>query len=448
MKNLVTIAFLALALCGCASSREVRLAPAADRGSRTPVVLIPGITGTELRDAESRKVAWGKSRHLFFPRDGGYALALPVTEPAVARPLEPGDAILRIRLLGVYTRPIYAPILRLMKEAGYTPGDLDDPRPGDDFFFFPYDWRKSSPEAAARLADRLERLRRARGDDTLEVTLVCQSNAALVARYLAKYGTASLDEAAEGTTAPLRGVRIDKLILVGTANGGSLRTLNEIHHGRNYVRWVGRAWKPETLFTMPALYESLPAHRDDLLVDADGATSRVDIFDAATWERFGWSIYRPDVRRRLERPDRQQRFGDPAERRVYLQRQLDRARTLHEVLQRDPEGYAPPRFYSLQDLSRPSPARLMPVERDGRTTTAFPEDAELRKDPFLASIANAPGDGHATMVSQGWLSPAERDALARPTVYVPAGGHFEIILEPAAKRHLLDFLADGRGASD
>ncbi len=59
----------------------------------------------------------------------------------------------------------------------------------------------------------------------------------------------------------------------------------------------------------------------------------------------------------------------------------------------------------------------------------------------LESLTTALGDKHATVGSQMYLSPQERDRLARPTLYVE-GGHFDLFLNPIAKRHLIEFLRE------
>jgi hypothetical protein len=76
----------------------------------------------------------------------------------------------------------------------------------------------------------------------------------------------------------------------------------------------------------------------------------------------------------------------------------------------------------------------------GQPRVLFPDERRVRRDPILSALATDPGDGHATLDSQQWLSPGEHAALARPPVYVRGGGHFELILAPAAQRYLLEFL--------
>ncbi len=428
---------------GCASARSVPdLPPAADLPRRHPVVIVPGLTGSELREWASGKLVWGDGRSLLFPRDGGYALALPIAgeedpEPAVVA----GEVVERIRLLGVIRKPIYGPIAELLEEAGYRRGDLEAPRAGDGFFLFAYDWRRDSTVSARRLLERLEGLRRARGEERLEVDLVCQSGGAHLCRYLAKYGGATLDEAEAGRAAPPERVRIAKLVLVGTSNGGSMRMLRWLDRGRRYVPGVGRRFRPETLFTFPATFEDLPGYLDDPVLDERGEPLEVDLFDPAAWERHGWSVFGEGPRRRLERGRRADLFGDPAARRGHLARMLDRARRFQRLLARDVPDFDT-RYYSIQNVGEETPERaVLAAGKGGRSRVLFTGDRALRRRPALHARATALGDEHATVASQGRLSPQELASFGREPLAV-AGGHFELILEPEARAALLAYLSD------
>ena len=176
------VAFSVLAALGCAARQPPVLEPLRLLEDRTPVVLIPGVTGSQLRDRETGKVVWGTASRFFSPRDGGYDLALPIGGAAPDR-LEAFAPIVELKLLGIWKFDIYGSLLRLMEANGYRLGDLADPQPGDSFFFFPYDWRHGSSDAAGELAARLENLRRVRGDEVLRVSFLCHSNAARIARY-------------------------------------------------------------------------------------------------------------------------------------------------------------------------------------------------------------------------------------------------------------------------
>ncbi len=427
----------ASALAGCTARRPPVLEPLARAETRAPVVLIPGITGSKLRERDTGAVRWGNARSLFFPRDGGYSLALPIGGGGDDR-LEAFAPVTEIRLLGLLRFEIYSSVIRLMEANGYRLGSLDDPHPGDSFFFFPYDWRHGAARSAGELARRLETLRRVRGEPVLRVHLICQSNAAHIARYFLKYGGAPLEAAEAGTAAPERSVEVDKLVLIGAASGGALRTLEDLQRGRRYVPWVGRRMRPEVVFTMTALYEALPFYRDRPFFDEQGRTLEVDLFDGASWDRYGWSIYAPKPSQRASRARNQTLFGDRAQRAAFLAGALDRARRLHAVLLRDVPGFGSTRYYSIQNDAVPTPDRALLERRGARWSTRLAFD---RRAAERWPLAQAPGDGHATVESQGWLSPQEHAALAHPPFRVDAR-HRKIVLHPEAHRRLLEILAE------
>jgi len=433
----VAIFLVAVALLAPACSRRPPvLEPLVELDSRTPVVMIPGITGSKLRDRETGKVVWGNSRSIFAPRDGGRALMLPIG--AEEDRLEAFAPILKFTLLGIWRVDIYRPIQRMMLANGYTLGDLAAPRPGEDFFFFPYDWRQGNVRAARELVDRLEALRVARGEEVLHVNLVCQSNAARIARYLVKYGAGSLDEAERGTASRPPRIAVDKIILLGTANGGALRTLDDLHGGKRYVAGIGRKLRPESIFTMWSLYEALPFYRDDFFFDAENRILDARLSDAFDWQRYGWAIFSEEASRRADRAERPELFGDRAERLTFVAEALERARRLHRLLIADVDGFGPTAYYSIQNDSRPTPSRaLLTPDGDGWKTRIQFGGRKSDRRP----LAQEPGDGHATLESQLRLSPQEAEALAHEPVYV-SYEHRKIVIDPETLRWLLEFLLD------
>jgi len=415
-------------LTGCGPRKPPVLLPLREAETRTPVIVLPGITGSQLRDRRTGQVIWGNGKSFFAPRDRGYRLARALDADLDDEQIEAFSPILQVKLLGMKF-DIYGSLVRALEANGYRLGDLNDPRPGDTLFLFPYDWRYGNIRAAQALGARLEQLRQARGEDVLHVDMICQSNAARIARYAIKYGTASLEQAEAGTARPLESIEIDKLILVGAANGGSIRTMRDLQDGRRYVPLFGRRFRPEGLFGYWALYESLPAYRDDLFFDREEEIVDVDLFDARNWPRYGWGIYRKKTLKRIEESGREDLFGTAEDRLKFLGEALQRARRLHRVLRND-SGEIETRFYMIQNDLVPTAARAQLIERkDGFRTRLESGDA------------GSPGDGHATLASQMWLSPGELAALARPPVNVPEK-HRKIIGNPAAHRWVLEFLAD------
>ncbi|MCB1032399.1 MAG: hypothetical protein KDD47_01020 [Acidobacteria bacterium] len=401
------------------------------------MVLVPGITGVQLRDPESGEIRWGTGKNLLSPRDGGQSLALPLGN-SEDPPLEAFAPIREIRI-SLIRKPVYGPIFDLLAGAGYRLGSFEAPQPGDNLFSFSYDWRKDNVAAARRLASTLSGLREARGGRTLKVSLICQSNGGHICRYLAKYGDTPLEDALEGKGAPPAGVEIDKVIFVGTSNGGSLRILRFLNEGRTYVT-LGRKLQPETLFTFSSLFQDLPGYRPDLFLDSEGRTLDVDLFDPASWEAYGWSVFGRKAMERVAKASRPDLFGTVKDRRAFLTRALARGRDLQAALRQDAAGFGESRYFFIQSSYRETPDRALLVKEKGEWRTYFSDQKRIKRDPYLRALAAAPGDGHATQTSQQWLSPQEQAALTAPPFYVD-GPHFEMILEPATFRRLLDFLA-------
>ncbi len=440
---LIILALSSNLLGGCASAPTPILPSLRQSQPKTPVIYVPGSTGTELRDRASKRIVWGRGRQLILPRDGGYAIARPLhfAPDSDESRLEPVDAIREIRLAGVFSQDVYGPIVALLEANGYRLGDLEAPAPGDSAFLFPYDWRLDHRLAAVRLLERLEALRRARGEEALTVDFVCQSNGAYICRYLAKYGGAPLAAAEAGDARPPEWLAVRKMILMGNSSGGSLRMLREIHRGRSYIAIVGRKMLPEVLFSLPALYQDLPVVRPDLFLDADGEPLPVDLFQPESWRRYGWSIFAPAVRRRIARNGGAEIFGDEERWMEYLRRVLDYARRFQAVLNKDVADFGDVRYYMLQSQALETPDRAVLVESDGGWRTLFTGDKPLKRLGEPHRLATAMGDGHGTVDSQMWLSPQEKSALAAEPFYVD-DDHFDLILRPEVHRRLLDFLHD------
>lgn len=438
------LALAALLLAQCSAAPKTIFPALRDAPQRHPVILVPGITGTELVDSGTGKLAWGNGARLITPRDGAYRLILPLPGQDARPPLEPGKVLEKIRL-GPIVSQAYGPIIEMLEVHGYQRGELDAPRPGDGLFLFGYDWRRDNEETIRRLAEQLENLRTAWEMDDLEIDLICQSNGGHICRYLVKYGKATFAEAATGHIVPLDGVKVHELILVGTANGGSLRVLRELDRGRSYIPGVGRKMLPETLFTLPALYEDLPGpDAGPFFVDADGKPLEVDLYNAEDWQRYGWSIFGAEARKRaLQHPEL---FGPPELWLETLRKHLDNARLLHELLDRDPP-LGGTHYHLIQNIHQPTPTRAALLRqpgkhgKEGTWRLLFTGDKILRKRyPALAEKISGPGDGHATQASQMHLSPAERAAIVEETFAVGNGTHFSMLLQNATFRRLLEIL--------
>lgn len=445
------ILLLGVFLLHCSASeppatRPVHLADYPSEEIENLVVFVPGIMGSKLRDRETGQVIWGSGMSVIRPHDGGDNIALPITGADGAEDdLEAFQIVDEVRLGKIRRVIIYRAVVDALVDHGYQHGDFDEPQEGDNLFLFHYDWRRSNVFSAALLKERLETLRQRLGRDRLQVDLICQSNGAHVCRYFAKYGGASLDDAEAGLAGPPRNIDVERIILIGTANGGSLRTLRELNRGRRYVRLIGRTWQPEVIFTLRSLYEDLPTYSRDLFLDERGVPVDVDLFNPATWQRYGWSIFGVEATRRLERRPRPELYGDAATRLEFLRRMLERSKRFQALLGMDVEGFGDTRYYLVQNVYKPTSRRAVLLPDDDRSgagwQTLFTGDPELEKLSYLNALASAPGDGHATLESQLHLSPQELGALAAPAFNID-GTHFDIILDPGTRRRLLELLQE------
>ncbi len=374
---------------------------------RNPVVVIPGLTGSTLVDGTTGRVVWGVFT-------GDYArpgrpedlrlIALPMRPGASLRNLhdevQPGGVLdrVKVRVLGVpLVVRAYVEILAALGAGGYRDeslgraGAVDYGSDHYTCFQFDYDWRRDNVETAQRLARFLEakgaevrqERRRRFGVDPGEVRfdIVAHSMGALPLRYFLRFGDAELP--ADGSTPPVTwaGARhVDRVILVGPPNAGSLHALFNLVDGHDLGPFVPE-YPPALLGTFPSLYQLLPRGRHGALVEGSGGGRRVeDLYDPALWERMEWGLASPagDPVVAALLPE----VADPAERRViaveHLRKSLARARQFAAALdQPAPEPPSNLDLYLAAGDAVPTP----------RTASVEPGSGRLR----VAS--RAPGDG-------------------------------------------------------
>jgi hypothetical protein len=423
---------LVTAALACVRLEPPALPPPAPVAVERPLVLVPGVTGSSLWDPATGEVAFGSGRSFLCPRDGGYRIA-PALDGADG--LKALDVIRRIRLAWV-DKPVYQPVVDAAVRMGYRLGDLERPEPEDSLFLFAYDWRDDNVASSRRLAALLEGVRQARGEERLAVDLLCQSNGAHVCRWFAKYRDLRAAEVEAGR-GPATRLDVAKLVLLGTSNGGSLRILREMNRERRYLPWIGRVFRPEVFFAMRSLYQDLPHDAASLFVDAEGDSLDVDLYDAASWERYGWSVFDPQAARRVARNDPEGRFGTADERSTFLRDALAQARRFQRLLASDAPAWAGATTYLLENGTRSTPHRAVLRRTAHGWETLFPDEPGLRA--ALRERLLAPGDGHATLASQRRLSAQELAGLRQ--VRRIEGAHFESILETGTLEAVLDVLA-------
>lgn len=327
---------------------------------RNPIIVIPGVMGSKLVDAQG-SVVWG----VFGPGgvnhrsgDGMRSMALPLSASGwPTDDVRPAGALeeLQVSLGWNFHFKAYSQMLAAFGAGGFIDpahmetGGVDY---GDEHFTcfqFAYDWRRSNAENAAKLdqfieekARYVERERRKRYGTSGKVKfdVVAHSMGGLLARYHLMYGGRRLSADGQMPVTWAGARRVEKLILVGTPNGGSVYAYENLNEGLKLSSLLPTI-KPAVIGTMPSAYELLPPEGDGALIDEH--SNPIRYYDVAEWERRGWGLMNPEQDEVLA--ELMLSVGDQVERRARARGQLGKlltnARAFHRAINRSvrpPEG--------------------------------------------------------------------------------------------------------------
>jgi hypothetical protein len=184
------------------------------------------------------------------------------------------------------------------------------------------------------------------------------------------------------------------VVFLGTPNLGSIRALHSLVTGFT----VGPVKvPPEIVATMPSAYQLLPHAINDWIMTPQGRSLDRDQFDVEIWQRFGWGVFDPAVRRRVEsRAGSRQLEALEEATGTYL----ERARRFTWSLTVPIPG-SRLRFAAFGGVCRPTPARVVVEEFDGESHVRFFPD-QLRtvaRDHSVRQLMLEPGDGTVTKAS-------------------------------------------------
>jgi len=353
---------------------------------RNPVIVIPGILGSKLVDPASGRIVWGafggESINPTTP-DGARLLSLPMQENATLSQLKDevhsAGALDRIRIefaglpitLNAYTR-----ILTTLGAGGFRDDQLGEAGQidyGDEHytcFQFDYDWRRDNIENAQRLARFIvekkaivaQEIKKRFGVSHHDVKfdIVAHSMGGLITRYFLRYGDTDLPEDGSALEVTWAGAEhVQRVILVGTPNSGSLNAINQLVEGVRFSP-VLPEFKAAIIGTMPSVYQLLPRTRHGQVVDRKNDQPIGDLFDPHLWEQLGWGLADPDQDRYLQMllPDED---DSDSRRRIALDHQrkcMVRARMFTAALDRPavtPQGLD---LYLFAGDAKPTSAKL------------------------------------------------------------------------------------------
>jgi pimeloyl-ACP methyl ester carboxylesterase len=385
-----------------------------ERARVPPVIIIPGILGSRLRERSSGRELWPGSIYnvLFSAR----SLALDIDPKTLDPRADDVEAYDLFR--GLLGSDFYGAIIdTLEKQGGYVHG-----QPGHAadagrrrYYVFPYDWRQDNVVTARKLDALIEQIRRDYGDPQLKVDIVAHSMGGLITRYYIQYG---VTDVLGGNDFPANFAGAQKIrtaVLLGTPNLGSVNALHSLLAGYHVG---GQAIPADALATMPSIYELLPHPVTNWIVDVKGRPLERDLFFVGTWISYQWSVFDPAVQKSVK-----ERFATEAEgqQRVsllgdYFAKRIERARRFVWSLTYNASQNAPVRLVVFGGDCTLTPARVVEEREPGsvpeRGIVRLLPNAIKAPEPGIdySRLMLEPGDGEVTkpsLLARQSLDPTE-----------------------------------------
>lgn len=410
-------------LAGCIFPRRTPnlqriFADARARTGKRPLIVIPGVLGSQLINEKTGEVVWPSA---FRSSDDG--LSLPIsTDLEHSRDNLVSRKIIDTAKLAKLTPEVYVyhELLVALKEyGGYKEGDWDNPGTDGDrdtFYVFPYDWRRDNVETARLLIEKIEALKRKLNRPDLRFNILAHSMGGLVARYAAMYGGADLQPDGVQPVPTWAGAAdINRIVMLGTPNEGSTDAFATLLYGYSITEGLRRRipllnkLTSEDVFTSPAVYELLPDPATARFLDENLQPVEVDLYDPATWKRYGWSpVNNADYRNRFVKGEIQAdgahpRAGSLTDLDEFFALVLNRAKRFHEALDVTVTD-APVQLFALGgdcEDTLYAPILLFDQKRQRWETLIRPRSFRTSRglrvtQQQAARAMSAPGDGRVT----------------------------------------------------
>lgn len=368
---------------------------------RLPVIIIPGLIGSELVNKNTGEKVW-----FDLIRSGDDNLRLPISPNIAANRdnLVAGDILRKIQLIRLTPQiEIYEKLIESLEADGYTEGKIDAPLENgsaDTFYVFPYDWRLDNVGNARIFLEKLDELRAKLNRPDLKFNVVAHSMGGLIARYAAMYGKADLT--ARNVRPTWKGAAyFNNISLIATPNGGSLSALNSLLNGFSLfgggkinLPFIQNLSKYD-LFTIPAIYQLLPHSNMVRAFDENLKPIKVDIYNQATWEKYGWAAYGDeDFSKKSEN-------ATNAQAKAYFKAVLLRAKLFQNALDARPTKKNPIPIYYFGSECKPTIDGMILYKspKDNTWKTEFKADSFTKSDGTkvskeeLEKVLYSPGDG-------------------------------------------------------
>ena len=423
VRHLVLASFLLATASLCLSAQ-----------GKKPVILIPGITGSELINERTKEKVWFRAVK---PKDDDIRLPISIDLTKNRDDIVAGDVIRFIKVGPFALTDAYGGFIKAMElRGGYREEKWDAPSADgdhDSLYVFPYDWRLDNVHNARLLIRRVDALRQKLNKPDLKFDIVAHSMGGIISRYAAMYGDADLPAGAGKINPTWAGAKyFDKVILMGTPNEGALPALGALLNGFSlggmklelpFLQDSSRF----TAFTIPACYQLLPAPGTLRAYDDRLEPIELDLYDKRTWARYGWD------------PIAHKDFPDNfalAERRSgpeFFEIMLARAKRLHEALGAANGRSGGVAFHVLGADCRDALDAIVLYRdaKDDKYRTLFQPKGFTRSDGYrvsdndLKKVMFSPGDGMVTRRSLEAVTASQ----AAKVQSILGGGKGEFICE-------------------
>ncbi len=416
---------------------------------KTPVIIIPGLTGSDLINAKTGEEVWFKAR-----RAKDDDIRLPIS-PVLSRnrdDLVTKDIIRSVQFLKILPETeIYERLIVALQARGYREAKWDSAKRGDHedtFFVFPYDWRRDNVESARLLIRRIENVKRRLGQPNLKFNVIAHSMGGLVSRYAAMYGNIDIPASPRPTWAGAR--HFEKIFLLGTPNEGSVASLNALLNGFSYIGgglnlpFIQNITRFD-VFTIPSIYQLLPHDGSFLIYDENLKPVVIDIYDPEMWEKYDWAVWRDD--------DFSKKFT-PAEQKAaqaYFRAALLRAKQFQAALDANTSERVPVDFYLMgADCKETSNAALLlRNEKKNRWETHFKADSFTRPngekvtDEQIKPLLFALGDSVVTkrsLAGESLTATGRKSVLPIVSEIFLCESHSKLVTNPEVQDKLFTIL--------
>ncbi len=359
-----------------------------------PLIIIPGLSGSRLRDRLSGEELWPGNWWRILSSDYRH-LALDI-DPHTLEPVADNYQAVGLTETAL-GRDYYRPLIDTLEQAGgFTRRRPGQPlsRPGRHYYVLAYDWRQDNVQAARALDALIAQIRRDYGQPELKVNIIAHSMGGLITRYFLRYGSADVLDDNDFPVSLAGAQKVNKVILLGTPNLGAVQTLHGFLNGRRVVRTIPN----EVLATMPSTFQLFPHPISPWLITRDGEPLARDLFDVEIWRRFQWSVFDPKVIARIQRHHPDPDYLQTLHR--WFEKRLERARRFVWSLT-VPLPQTPIKLIVFGGDCTMTPARVLVEEVAGESVI------RLRPTDIAAPLAGVdysramlePGDGAVTKPS-------------------------------------------------